>query len=322
MRPLVTCVGEAIVDFVSTASGVTLREAPGFTKAAGGAPANVAVGLARLGVPVAFVGKVGDDPFGGFLVGELRAAGVDTAGLEFNRHRRTRLAFVSLTKGGERDFSFWESEPADEQLRSKDMNVRRIAKSRVTHISSFLLINSSTRLVAFRLARHLESKDCLISFDPNVRLGLWRTRADARKTMRDMVRHAQILRLNVDEARFLTGRKDPEQAALALQSLGPCLVVVTDGAKGCRYWTRDQSGCVPGFRVRVVDTTGCGDAFLAGLLCGLLNRTEHPADIPGSAMHSICRFANATGALVATRRGGAAAMPRRVEVTRFLREHT
>jgi fructokinase len=306
------------VDFVSTRPGFSLQQALLFEKAAGGAPANVAVGLSRLGTRVSFVGEVGDDPFGRFLVRELRGSGVDTSGMKADRRHRTRLAFVSLTKRGERDFSFWEATPADEHLRLADLELRTIAASRIVHISSFLLINRTTRTVALRLAAALRRRGCLVSFDPNLRMSLWRSPREVRSVTRGMVRRAQILRLNIEEAQFLTGTKHLQTAASALRRLGPELVVITDGAKGCTFFTRTEMGEVPGFRVRVVDTTGCGDAFLAGLLHEVARRTESPGNIPGYVMYSICRFSNATGALTAMHRGAAAAMPTRLQVKRFL----
>ncbi len=321
MKPTVTCIGEAIVDFVSRKRGCSLQEASLFERAAGGASANVAVGLARLGTRARFLGKVGDDPFGHFLVHALRREGVDASGVKFDSRHLTRLAFVSLTKKGERDFSFWETSPADEQLRMSDLGLGTIAKSRIVHISSFLLINRSTRTMALRLAGDLHKRGCLLSFDPNLRLSLWRSLPEARRVTRQMVCLAPILRLNVEEARFLTRKNHLLKAASALRRLGPELVVITDGAKGCSFFTRTGAGEVPGFRVRVVDTTGCGDAFLAGLLHGIACRAEPPGDIPYKAMHSICRFSNATGALTAKHRGAAASMPTGPQVKQFLRTH-
>src|SRR5581483_7077894 len=105
--PAVICLGEALIDFVADVHGVTLEECPGFRKAAGGAPANVAVGVARLGQSAGFLGKVGEDPFGHFLEQTLRLHGVDTSAMRFDPEARTGLAFVSLMASGERDFVFY-----------------------------------------------------------------------------------------------------------------------------------------------------------------------------------------------------------------------
>ncbi len=118
----VLSIGEILVDSVSAESGNTLERALAFVKCAGGAPANVAVGVVRLGTPSVFSDKVGEDPFGKFLVSELRSAGVETSGIHFDPHYKTRLAFVSLERNGDRDFEFWESQPADEHLRYSDID--------------------------------------------------------------------------------------------------------------------------------------------------------------------------------------------------------
>ncbi len=319
MKPLVTCVGEVIVDFVSSRSGVTLQQAPGFLKATGGAPANVAVGLARLGTSVAFVGKVGGDAFGHFLANSLRASGVDITGVRFDHRHRTRLAFVSLMEDGSRDFSFWEQQPADAFLRLRDIDLDKIAQSRIVHMSSFLLLRPSTRELATRLADRLRTRGALISFDPNLRLSLWASRVEARRASQGLCRRANILRLNIEEAEFISGEHDPDKAANLLLRQGPELVVVTSGEHGCLYHTRRYAGSIKGFPVRAVDTTGCGDAFMAGLLHGVAKCAQPPGDIPRHVMLEICRYANATGALTAKRRGGAAAMPTARQVAAFLR---
>src|SRR5688572_16764288 len=117
----VICFGELLIDFVASETGVTVGEASGFVKAPGGAPANVAVGVARLGHPSAFLGQVGDDPFGHFLEGVLRADKVDTRGLRFSPEARTALAFVSLQADGERSFVFYRHPSADMLMRPEDV---------------------------------------------------------------------------------------------------------------------------------------------------------------------------------------------------------
>src|SRR2546426_544166 len=229
----VTSVGEAIVDFVSARPGTTLSGAPGFTKHAGGAAANVAVGLAKLGVRTAFIGRVGQDPFGHFLTSELRKNGVNTARVRTDDFHRTRLAFVFRTRSGGRDFAFWESSPADEQLQSSDVDCSRLARSRIVHIGSFPLINEPSRSTAFLIAEKVSRLGSIVSFDPNIRLSLWRSPGEARRHLLRMVGLASVLRLNDEEAYFLTGSRRYRHAALKLLARGPMLVAVTLGAQGC-----------------------------------------------------------------------------------------
>ncbi len=317
-RPLVTCVGEAIVDLISMRAGTRLRDAPSFLKMAGGAGANVAVGLAKLGVLSAFVGKVGRDSFGQFLLGQLRGAGVDIRGVIVDPSRGTRHALVSLATGGDREFEFCERHPADESISLQDMDLGRILRSRIVHLSSFLLLREPARSAVRRLARLAADAGCLISFDPNLRPRLWSsTNALRFETMR-LAERATILRLNREEAAFLVRSADPVRAGNILLALGPQLVVITDGARGCYALTPAGGTFVNGFRVHAVDTTGCGDAFLAGLLAKIASSQKAPAAMAEQDLVSVAEFANAVGALAARRHGAVDSFPMLQDVRRFL----
>ena len=323
MRPAdVTCVGEVLVDFLSSAPTRSLEVAPGFVKAAGGAPANVAAGLARLGMRTAFVGAVGNDSFGRFLTNELRRYGVDTRGMVPVDRWKTRLAFVAVAKDGERDFEFWEQDAADRHLTLKDVNIERVAGSGVVNIGSFLLLSEPSRSTVLAVAREVRRHGRLVCFDPNLRLSLWPSRAEARRVVRMMIGLADILRLNAVEATFFTKTRSIPAAMAQLLRQGPRLVVVTDGPKGCHFASRSVKGHVPGFRVKAVDTTGCGDGFLAGLLAGVVRASTAIGQSSAAELAAVCRFANAVGALVATKPGGIPAMPSKREVQEFLRKRS
>jgi fructokinase len=297
---------------------VTLKSAPQFVKCAGGAPANVAVGISRLGTRSAFVGKVGDDPFGRFLVMELRNAGVDTSGMIFDPSHKTRLAFVSLMKNGERDFEFWEQHPADEQLQYAEIGRGVFSQAAIVNIGSFLLLKEPSRGTALRVAKEARALGCEVCFDPNIRLSLWPDKKEGKRVMSGMIRRSTILRLNDREAMFFTWSRNVETAAERLRISGPKLVVVTLGDKGSYYQSAESSGFVPGFKVKAVDTTGCGDGFLAGLLHGLAKSGKKPEEHSPEELVAICAVANAVGALVAMKRGAIAAMPSSRALTEFL----
>ena len=316
--PQVTCVGEALVDLIATKRGVTLSDAHDFTKYAGGSAANIAVGLANLGIRTAFVGRVGKDPFGKFLGDEFARHSVDCSGVIYDPDRKTRLAFVSRTTSGDRDFEFWERQPAGEQLRWSDIDLKRVVRSKIVHIGSFLLLQEPSRSTALRLAEALQRSGCILSFDPNLRLSLWRSKSEARRIHLAMVKRATILRLNAEEAFFLTKKRVLESAVKELRALGPSTVVVTMGNKGCYASSEQGSTWVKGFRVKVADTTGCGDGFFAALLAGLVRAASTPHDLSLDSMYSICRTANAVGALTATRYGVIGALPTSAQVRRFL----
>jgi fructokinase len=315
----VTCVGEVIVDFVSTRTGATLAGTPSFLKNAGGAAANVAVGLTRLGVETSFIGKVGHDPFGTFLKSELRRNGVNTSGLRSDKSRRTRLAFISLRAAGEREFVFWETRPADECLEPADVDFRQIARSHIVHLSSFLLLSEPARSTVLEIARNARRSGTIVSFDPNLRIPLWPSRQEATHWLLTMTKLSTILRLNEAEARFITNSRTLSGAGRRLLELGPHLVVITVGRKGCYAFTHRASVFSAGFGVRAFDTTGCGDSFLAALLFGILKKPAGIDDLTATGLESICRFANAAGALTATKFGGIPALPTRSQVGVFLK---
>ncbi len=317
--PEVTSVGEALIDLVSSEPTKSLSTAKRFIKMAGGAPANVAVGLARLGIRTAFLGKVGDDSFGRFLKAELKSLGVETKWIISDPDYKTRLAFVAVTKTGDRDFEFWEKDPADQHLMKKEIDYDAICQSTIINIGPFLLLNDETRRSAFAIADHAKRKGKWISFDPNIRMSLWKNPKEAVSIYQSMIRRATILRLNDSEAKFLTGTKNLRSAIDKLLSMGPALVVVTRDKKGCTFATTKFFEEVKGFSVKTVDTTGCGDGFLAGLLAGIIWSKKSIDTLTVLDLIIICRTANAVGALVATNRGAIAAMPSLDDVDNFLR---
>ena len=312
----VVCLGELLIDFVPTETGRGLIDAAAFRKAAGGAPANVAVGLARLGATSAFMGMVGDDPFGHFLADTLTADGVDISALRFSAKARTALAFVSLRADGEREFLFYRHPSADMLFAPADVDTEAIARSRLLHCGSISLIGEPSRAATLRALAAAQAAGTPISYDPNLRLALWPDAKAARFGLRLGLSHAQIVKISDDEVAFLAGTDDPVRGGRSLWHDGLRLMVVTCGRQGCTWLTADAEGTVPGFAVTAVDATGAGDAFMAGLLAGLLQEPEAPAQPP--ALEAICRFACAVGALTTTVRGAIPALPQRAAVEAIL----
>ena len=318
----VVCLGELLIDFVSLESGVSLVEAPSFKKAAGGAPANVAVGLARLGHEVGFVGKVGDESFGEFLVQVLRENKVDVSGMSFDQEARTALAFVSLTNEGERDFMFYRHPSADMRLTPEEIPEALISKASIFHYGSLSLISEPCRSATYHALDIARNSGLLISYDPNLRLGLWESADHAQREMLNGMQYANIVKVNDDELEFLTGARDFEEGAKQLLAHGPSLIVITLGGEGCYFYSETVQGRLPGFSIQAVDTTGSGDGFVAGLLSGLLEHlTPHePFVVPAQAiLEQICSFANAVGAITATKRGAIPSLPTREDAEDFMK---
>lgn len=310
------CLGELLIDFVPTVTGTGLTDAPAFVKAPGGAPGNVAVGLARLGTPSAFMGKVGDDAFGHFLAATLAEAGVDVRPLVFSAAARTALAFVSLRPDGEREFMFYRHPSADMLFEPQEVDLAAIRQAKLLHFGSISLIGEPSRAATLHAVAAARAAGCLISYDPNLRLPLWPDSKSAREGLSLGLQQAQVLKISDDECAFLTGRNKLEDACKALWHEGLKLIVATRGRAGCLYFTPLFSGAVDSFSVETVDATGAGDGFVAGLLQGLLNDPGVAAN--EGKLRELCRFASAVGALATTVRGAIPGLPTRSRVLDFL----
>ncbi|MBI5667154.1 MAG: hypothetical protein HZC41_04030 [Chloroflexi bacterium] len=302
--------GELLIDFVAQQHGVSVGEAFSFQKAPGGAPANVAVAVSRLGHDSAFLGQVGDDPFGHYLAEVLQAEGVDTGGLRFSTVARTMLAFVSLTAEGERSFVFYRHPSADMLLRPDDVALGVLDGKRIFHYGSITMISEPSRSATLAALQAAQARGLLISYDPNLRLSLWPDADAARAGMLAGLEYAHILKISDDELEFLTGGRD----VTPLWRSQTQVITVTQGARGAVAYTRSRSFEASGFSVRTLDTTGAGDGFVAGLLVGILEYGD------GYAAHldRILRFANAVGALTTTQYGAIPALPTRAAVDAFL----
>lgn len=314
--PDVVCLGEMLIDFVSTVSGTTLEDAPAFKKAPGGAPANVAVGLSRLGLKATFMGKVGDDPFGRFLADTLAASGVDVGPVRFSKEARTALAFVSLRADGEREFTFYRHPSADMLWTPDEVDAKVIHSAKLLHFGSISLISEPSRGATLRAVDLAHEAGLLVSYDPNLRPALWGGPAEAKAGIMLGWPRAHIIKISEDEAQYLTGESDLIRAGRSLWHDRLKLMTITLGCNGCIYLTSRFEGMVAGITVETVDTTGAGDGFLAGLLRGLLEDPNALDDEP--RLREVCRFANIVGALTTTERGAIPALPDLARVKGFL----
>ncbi|KAL3565388.1 hypothetical protein D5086_033434 [Populus alba] len=306
--PLIVSFGEMLIDFVPDVAGVSLAESGGFIKAPGGAPANVACAITKLGGKSAFIGKVGDDEFGHMLVDILKKNGVNSEGVCYDPHARTALAFVTLKKNGEREFMFYRNPSADMLLQESELNMGLLKQAKVFHYGSISLISEpcrSAHLTAMKAAREAGT---LLSYDPNVRLPLWPSSDAARDGIKSIWNEADFIKVSDDEVAFLTqGDPQKEDVVLSLWHDRLKLLVVTDGEKGCRYFTKSFKGRVPGFSVKVVDTTGAGDAFVGSLLLSVAKDTSIFDN--EEKLREALSFSNACGAICTTQKGAIPALP-------------
>lgn len=306
--------GELLIDFVALEMGVTVGEASGFVKAPGGAPANVAAAVARLGCASAFMGQVGDDPFGRHLADVLAAEDVDIAGLTYSDEARTALAFVSNTADGDRSFMFYRHPSADMLMTPEDVNTALIDDCQVFHHGSITFIREPAAS-ALRLAlEHASAAGKFISYDPNLRLPLWDSPVSAKAGMLSGLDTANLLKISHEELEFLTGGDDV--APLWRDSLE--MICVTYGPKGAIVYLKDGSSVEHGgYAVEAIDTTGAGDAFVAAMLVGIL---EHGAGWR-ARLPAILDFANAVGALTCAGKGAIPSLPTMAQARAFQLEN-
>ncbi len=315
----VASMGELLIDFVALENGVTVGEASGFIKAPGGAPANVAVAVARLGMESAFLGQVGDDPFGHHLADVLQADSVNLDGLRYSQEARTMLAFVALAADGERTFSFYRNPSADMLMTPEDVAYDVIDASDIFHYGSITLISSPAREATKAAAQHALDQNKLVSYDPNLRLNLWADEEAARAGMREGLQYAHIAKISAEEIDTVL-MKGETVADLWGAFPNLQLLCLTDGGNGATLYTRSGlEHFEPGFKMEAVDTTGAGDSFVAGMLVSILEQgLTTPDSLHNVDAAKLLRFANAAGAMATTRKGAIPALPTRDVVDEFL----
>jgi len=315
----VVCMGELLIDFVALESGVTVGEASGFQKAPGGAPANVAVAVKRLGLESAFITQVGDDPFGHYLAGVLENEDIDVSGIRYSTEARTMLAFVSLRADGERSFNFYRHPSADMLMTENDIATDVIEQSDLFHFGSITMISSPAKEATLYAAQYAQEQGKLISYDPNLRLALWDNEDAARAGMRSGLDYAHIVKISDEEAPLVLeeGETVPDLFRKFEQLE---LVMLTRGSNGCIVYLRDGSTHEhPGYQVTSVDTTGAGDTFMAGIIVGVLEELDGSGDFSAIDFDSVLTLANAGGAMATMGRGAIPSIPTRAEVDAFLK---
>ncbi len=262
----VVAIGELLIDFVPQQKGCALDEVTHFERVAGGAPANVAAAVARLGGNAAMISQVGEDAFGTHILKVLRANGVDTSYVFRTGRANTGLAFVSLDAAGNREFSFFRNPSADLFLEEGQIVPDMFTECAALHFCSVDLVDWPVRAAHRRAVALAKQAGALISFDPNVRLPLWSSPADCQAAIREFLPSADLVKLSDDEVEFVTGCTDERAAAEKLFGMGCRLLIVTRGAAGSAAYTPHAEGFAETIRVPVTDTTGAGDSFIGSFL--------------------------------------------------------
>jgi len=303
----VLCLGELLIDFICEDVGMGLIKGEKFSKKAGGAPANVAAAVAKLGGKSAFIGKVGDDHFGEYLREYLSSVGVDTSGVITDMRHSTTLAFVSLQDDGERDFIF--NRGADRCLTRQDIDQALVGQSSIIHFgaaTAFLADPLATTYTDLLQKARIQKK--FISFDPNYRADLWRGRAgDFVEAMRAHMHDLDLVKMSEEEATHIFHKADLEECCRLAHKVGIKAVAITLGEKGTLLSIENKSTIIESISVKSVDSTGAGDAFVGGLLFKIAG--EHPTALNANNFRNYVSFANRVGAATCTRFGAMEALP-------------
>lgn len=298
--------GDAVVDLIPDGENHYL-------KCAGGAPANVAVGVSRLGVEAGFIGRVGLDPLGKFMQQTLNAEKVSTEHMILDPKQRTSTVIVGLDDG-ERSFTFMVNPSADQFLEAGDLPT--FQKGDFLHCCSIALINDPSRSTTIEAIRRIKAAGGFFSFDPNLRESLWASLEEMKQVVNRVVAMADVLKFSEEELTLLTDTTTLEQATQVITVQYPeKLIIITLGKDGAIYHLNGNSQVVAGKALKPVDTTGAGDAFVSGLLAGL-SQVENWKD--ESVLVDVIRKANASGALATTAKGAMSALPNKAELEAFL----
>ena len=297
--------GDAVVDLLP-------RDNMQFEACAGGAPFNVAIGVARLGHDSGFIGRVGNDTFGRFLHQTLVTAQVDTKSLEFDPKRHTSTVLVSLDSDGERQFDFLVNPSADQFLSPASLPD---FGHDILHFCSLALVAPDCRATLTQAMAAMRQAGGTLSFDINLRPQMWSNETQMFDQVSDFARQSDILKMSEEELLWLTQTDDLNTACERLADFPARLKIITRGADGAIAFWQNSRLTLSGYNVESIDTTGAGDAFMAGLLAALAG-AGWPAST--AALSSLLEQASACGALATTQRGALSAFPNNQQLSRFI----
>ena len=297
MKNRVWVTGDAVVDLIPDSES-------SYLKCPGGAPANVAVAIARLGGDAAFIGRVGQDPLGRFMQQTLKQEQVDTQMMILDEAQRTSTVIVDLDDSGERSFTFMVKPSADQFLETSDLPT--FTQGQWLHVCSIALANEPSRSSTLEAMRQIKAAGGYVSFDPNLREEVWANPEELKPIVREAIALADVVKFSDDELLFLTGSDTLEQGVEALEPFKNTLVLITQGAKGALVLFEKTQQLIASQAVSPVDTTGAGDAFVGGLLAKLSQYNDWQQL---EVIHSAVKWANGCGALATTQKGAMTALP-------------
>jgi fructokinase len=319
MKKRVVCGGEILYDFISTSKGTGLAGAAEFAKKPGGSPFNIAIGLSRLGTDVSFLVKIGDDEFGAALREFLIAEGVDMSYVVNGAGHNTTLAMAAVDAMGKPVYRFYRDNSADISLSADELPPIAPRDAMAYTFGSLILADNPAGETYMYVFEKMRASGVMTMLDPNVRPLYVSDRPVFKKRVKYLTPLVDILKLSDDDLFWLTGTKSIDEGISRIDINPAGLVIVTEGARGARAYWHGETIHVPCRPVEVAETSGCGDAFIAGVMSKLapLGRSGLIEMTPAFLKNTLV-WANACASIVASRYGAADSMPRAAEVEDFL----
>ena len=307
----IICLGEVLFDLLADQIGVSVDRVTSWTPLAGGAPANVACGVVKMGDRSKFIGCVGNDQPGRDLTAKLQSIGVDVSGIQTHPTAPTRQVQVIRDLDGDRSFGGFGGVSADQfaDAMLSEVPAELFVGADFLQLGTLALAYPASAVSTWRAVELAKAQGMKILVDVNWRPSFWLDPAAALALIRQLLVTADYIKFAKEEAELLYGDTVPLKLCKHLpQAQG---IVITDGGNACKYWLHSIQGVQEAFPVTAIDTTGAGDAFVAGLL--------HQLGAGQSAAETV-RYAAAAGALTTLKPGAIDAQPTHAEILEFTRD--
>jgi len=308
---MILCVGEILADMIGKEKDGVMS----FERYAGGAPFNVCVGINNLGCKAGFIGSVGDDLTGHFLVDYVNKLNLEYTNINVDKNHNTTLAFVANGKDGERSFCFNRKNTADYQIPSE--NLSKIEDAQIVVLGSLMLSEELGIKTADEVVSLAKKNNVLLSFDVNYRDDIYNSAKEAIDISLKYVKQANIVKFSEDEIKLLSGLDDIDLGVKKLTNDSQ-LVLVTLGKNGSRFYFHGMRQDVKSIKVNPVDTTGAGDAFYASVLASLDGRNIE--FLTNDELVGILKQANICGAMACMKKGALSSLPTKKELEEYLKK--
>jgi len=310
----VLLIGEPMGIFTASDYG-DLTEVQSYNRGVSGAEANVSIGLARLGIDVDFVTRVGDDPFGKYIINYLKEENVGINYAEIDEANRTGLQLKEKVERGDPKTAYFRRDTAFQRLNLELIDQIDFSNIDLVHITGIPpAVSNSVREATFYLIKQAEDNDCFITFDPNIRESLWESDILMEFVLNEMASHADIVLPGIDEGKRLTEFNFPDEIADYYLNLGAKGVVIKTGSEGAFMKKQNEElKNIPGYKVdQVADTVGAGDGFSVGVISGYLD---------GLTLEEATDRGNAIGSLQVQYPGDNDGLPTKDELEDYMGNH-